>query len=262
MRIRSWSLLTLVLSTLALPALAPSSPQIRFARCWRPAAFLALSIRRSISSYSRSAYLRWSVCYSGPNSMLYVFSGTLAAQLDGTGQTISEGGGVFIPAGHAAIFGATGAAPARFLQFILEPAAEAEKPPLGGPPRLRRCICTLEPLPGLRPGPYEFSLTRTTLPAGMPVNPPHYRSGAALYHISSLAPGPSRRMGRPSRGQQARCTSSPTAGLTNGQTPATPRSSFSRRISARRAFRRSSPVSRNSGQPLVDHNVGALHQGE
>jgi quercetin dioxygenase-like cupin family protein len=115
--------------------------------------------------------------------MLYVLSGTLAAHLDGSTQTISEGAGVFIPAGHATVLGATSAEPAHFLLFVLAPAAEAQMPPLGGAASVEELYRTQEPLPGLRPGPYEFSLTRTTLPAGMPVNPPHYRSGAALYYI-------------------------------------------------------------------------------
>ena len=38
-------------------------------------------------------------------------------------------------------------------------------------------------LPGLKAGPYEFSLTRATYPAGMPANLMHYRSGAALYYV-------------------------------------------------------------------------------
>src|SRR5439155_700255 len=70
--------------------------------------------------------------YSGPNSVLYVLSGTLTVALDGTTQTVSEGAGVFIPAVRTTVFGATGIEPAHFLQFVLAPAAEAQKSPLGG----------------------------------------------------------------------------------------------------------------------------------
>jgi quercetin dioxygenase-like cupin family protein len=37
----------------------------------------------------------------------------------------------------------------------------------------------------LKPGSYDLNLTRVTFPAQMPSNPPHHRSGAALYYIIS-----------------------------------------------------------------------------
>jgi quercetin dioxygenase-like cupin family protein len=42
---------------------------------------------------------------------------------------------------------------------------------------------TPEPLPGLQVGPYELSLTRVTVPVGMPVDPPHFQSGAVLNYV-------------------------------------------------------------------------------
>jgi quercetin dioxygenase-like cupin family protein len=122
------------------------------------------------------------VAYSGPNSMVYGLSGTLAIALDATTHTISEGAGAFIPAGRAAAFSVPGAEPASFLQFVLSPAADSQKP-LGDPANVEELYRTTEPLPGLRAGPYEFSLTRVSLPGGMPANPMHYRSGAALYYV-------------------------------------------------------------------------------
>ena len=89
-------------------------------------------------------------------------------------------------AGHdGAADSATGAEPARWLQFILSPAAEAQRRPLGAPASVEELYRTPEPLPGLRAGPYEYSLTRVALPPGMPANPPHYRSGAAMYYVIS-----------------------------------------------------------------------------
>jgi mannose-6-phosphate isomerase-like protein (cupin superfamily) len=44
---------------------------------------------------------------------------------------------------------------------------------------------TAAPLPELKPESYELNLTRVTFPPGMPSNPPHHRSGAALYYIVS-----------------------------------------------------------------------------
>jgi mannose-6-phosphate isomerase-like protein (cupin superfamily) len=44
---------------------------------------------------------------------------------------------------------------------------------------------TTAPIPDLKAGPYDLNLTRVTFPAQMPSNPPHHRSGAALYYIVS-----------------------------------------------------------------------------
>jgi quercetin dioxygenase-like cupin family protein len=184
MRIRSWSWLALVLSSLALPALAQTQPA-NTVRTLLAAGHLGSVVDTPLHFRLFAVRLpaMERVSYSGPNSMLYVLSGTLTVALDGTAQTVSEGAGAFIPAGRTAVFGATGIEPAHFLQFVLAPAAEAQKSPLGGPASSEELYRTPEPLPGLRAGPYEFSLTRVILPAGMPVNPTHYRSGAALYYI-------------------------------------------------------------------------------
>ena len=44
---------------------------------------------------------------------------------------------------------------------------------------------TAAPISDLKPGSYDLNLTRVTFPAQMPSNPPHHRSGAALYYIVS-----------------------------------------------------------------------------
>src|SRR5688500_18462270 len=41
------------------------------------------------------------------------------------------------------------------------------------------------PIASLKPGSYEFTLTKVTFPVRMAPNPPHYRSGAALYYVLS-----------------------------------------------------------------------------
>jgi quercetin dioxygenase-like cupin family protein len=184
MGIRSWSWLALVLSSLALPALAQTQPAntVRtLLAAGRLGSVVDTPLHFGLFEVRLPAMER--VSYSGPNSMLYVLSGTLTVALEGTAQTVSESAGVFIPARRTAVFGATGIEPAHFLQFVLAPTAEAQKSLLGGPASSEELYRTPEPLPGLRAGPYEFSLTRVTMPAGMPVNPPHYRSGAALYYV-------------------------------------------------------------------------------
>jgi quercetin dioxygenase-like cupin family protein len=141
-----------------------------------PLSFRLLSVRLSATQR---------VSYSGPNAMVYVPSGGLGFELDGNAQPLAEGAGAFIPARRAATFSASGAEPANFLLFVLAPATDVEKPLLGSPAVVDELYRSPEPLPGLQAGPYEFSLIRVALPSGMPANPPHYRSGAALYYIAS-----------------------------------------------------------------------------
>ncbi len=50
---------------------------------------------------------------------------------------------------------------------------------------MRELFRTAAPIPDLKPGGYDLNLTRVTFPAQMPSNPPHHRSGAALYFIVS-----------------------------------------------------------------------------
>lgn len=123
--------------------------------------------------------------YTGPNAMLYAISGALGAELGGNSQGIAEGGGLFIPVGQAANLSVSEPDPAHFLLFILSPAADAEKPLLGPVAAIDELYRSPEPLPSLQAGPHEFSLTRVSLPPAMPPNPPHSRSGAALYFIAA-----------------------------------------------------------------------------
>ena len=126
------------------------------------------------------------VSYSGPNAMIYALSGGLGFDLDGAAQPVVEGAGAFIPVGRAVTFSASGPGPANFLLFVLSPAADAQKQLLGSPATVEELYHSPEALPGLQAGPYEFSLTRVSLPPGMPANPPHYRSGAVLYYVAGV----------------------------------------------------------------------------
>ena len=200
MRIRSWSLLTLILSSLALPAFAQTQPA-NTVRTLLAAGHLGSVVDTPLHFRLFAVRLpaMERVSYSGPNSMLYVLSGTLAVALDGTAQTVSEGAGVFIPAGRTAVFGATGIEPAHFLQFVLAPAAEAQKPPIGSPAGAKELYHTPEPLPGLRAGPTNSALPGSPCRRACP--PIRATIGRArLCTTSSLARGQSRRMGRLSRG--------------------------------------------------------------
>lgn len=125
-----------------------------------------------------------STTYAGLDGVIYQMTGTLALGGPSGSVTLREGEGTFLPAVEKVMVKA-GPAPATYLHFVLvrEPdlkrslasdgaIATELRPPAG-------------PLPGLKPGPYEFSLTRVTFPPRFPRNAPHMRSGGALYFILS-----------------------------------------------------------------------------
>jgi quercetin dioxygenase-like cupin family protein len=121
--------------------------------------------------------------YGGSNAMLYGVSGALAIDIGGATQPLAEGTGAFVPAGQATTITASGSEPASFLVFLLSPAPNQRRPLLDRPAVVGELYRTPEALPGLKPGPYDFSFTRVAFPPGMPVNRTHYRSGAALYYV-------------------------------------------------------------------------------
>ena len=121
--------------------------------------------------------------YDGSTAMLYGLSGAATIDLDGAARSIAEDAAAFIPAGRAATVRASGPEPTNLLLFVLTPRPNQRKPLLDRPAVTTELCRTPDPLPGLQAGPYELSLTRVTLPAGMPADPPHFRSGAALNYI-------------------------------------------------------------------------------
>jgi quercetin dioxygenase-like cupin family protein len=141
-----------------------------------PLAFRLLSVR--LPSTQRASY-------SGPNAMLYALSGGLGLELGGNSQPLAKSGGAFIPGGQVATLSSSGSEPPSFLLFVLSPVTDMQKPLVGPPAIVEELYRSAEPLPGLQAGPYEFSLTRVSLPPSMPANPPHYRSGDVLYFIAA-----------------------------------------------------------------------------
>jgi quercetin dioxygenase-like cupin family protein len=120
-----------------------------------------------------------------PDGILYQLSGSTEISAAGQSSTISPGEAAFIASGGAASLKAAGSGPSSALHFLLAPGAALEQPAEAAPAAVRELYRTPEPIPDLKPGSYEFNLTRVTFPPQMPSNPPHHRSGAALYYILS-----------------------------------------------------------------------------
>lgn len=123
--------------------------------------------------------------FAGATGIIYQTSGSTEVSADGETKTLGAGEGEFIAGGKKASLKAGNGAPSTFLHFLLAPAAELDQPAETPPAAVSELYRTAAPLPNLRAGSYELNLTRVTFPPQMPSNPPHHRSGAALYYIVS-----------------------------------------------------------------------------
>ncbi len=142
-----------------------------------PVYFRALDVMLPAGAASRIAV--------SPNGILYQLEGSTEIAADGETKTLAPGEGFFLAGGRDAVLKAGGNAPSRTLHFLLMPAAALDKPVETEPAAITELYRTPAPIPDLKPGAYDVNLTRVTFPPRMPTNPPHHRSGAALYYIVS-----------------------------------------------------------------------------
>jgi quercetin dioxygenase-like cupin family protein len=124
------------------------------------------------------------ISLSAPNGILYQLSGSTEFSA-GEPKTITGGGGVLIAGGTTPSLTAGNGEASTLLYFLLAPQEAVDQPVAAAPATVKELYRTAAPLPELKPGSYELNLTRVTFPPGMPSNPPHHRSGAALYYIVS-----------------------------------------------------------------------------
>jgi len=122
---------------------------------------------------------------SAANGILYQMSGSTEVAFDGEAKMLNAGEGLFIAGGKTAALTAGSRGPSTLLHFILAPAVDLGRPTEKASAAVRELYRTANPIPDLKPGGYDLNLTRVTFPARMPSNPPHHRSGAALYFIIS-----------------------------------------------------------------------------
>ena len=120
---------------------------------------------------------------SAANSIVYQISGSTEVSLDGETKMLNAGEGLFIAGGKTSVLKAGNGGPSSFLRFSLAPAADLDRPAESAPAAVKVLYRTAAPIPDLKSGGYDLNLTRVTFPAQMPSNPPHHRSGAALYYV-------------------------------------------------------------------------------
>jgi quercetin dioxygenase-like cupin family protein len=140
----------------------------------RPLLFRALSI--TIPPGEKSSV-------STADGILYQVSGSTKVSIGGETKTLNPGEGMFLAGGKLASLKAEPGKASTFLHFLL--VADQDQPVETTPAIVKELFRTAAPIPDLKPGSYDLNLTRVTFPAQMPSNPPHHRSGAALYYIIS-----------------------------------------------------------------------------
>jgi hypothetical protein len=121
--------------------------------------------------------------YRGDHSTVYLLSGTLAMTAGNDKRTLQQGEGAYLPSGTDVTLQAGANAAAEILQYQLLPAANLAKQAVSAPASVTELHRMTIPANTLKPGPYEFSMIRVTLPAGASRPRPHTRSGAALYYV-------------------------------------------------------------------------------
>ena len=121
--------------------------------------------------------------YNGPVGFVFLLSGSLQVGAGADRQILERGDGFAVAAGRKTTLTAAASEPAVFLHFVLARADELNQSMEGAPAVVSELYRNGSPIPGLKPGPYEFSLVRVTFSPRLPLNPPHRRSGAALYYV-------------------------------------------------------------------------------
>jgi quercetin dioxygenase-like cupin family protein len=125
---------------------------------------------------------RESSTLSAANGILYQISGSSEVAIASETKMLHAGEALFIATGQTASLKAS-SDPSTMLHFLLTP--DPERPAVAVPISVQELFRSMAPIPDLKPGTYDLNLTRITFPPHMPSNPPHHRSGAALYYVLS-----------------------------------------------------------------------------
>jgi quercetin dioxygenase-like cupin family protein len=121
--------------------------------------------------------------HRGEASMVYVLSGAVTVTVANDRRSLQHGEGIHLPPGVPVSIQAEPGATAELIRYELGRQADLAKPAMSAPAAVTELHQMNIPANALKPGPYEFSMTRVTLPAGASQPRPHTRSGAALYYV-------------------------------------------------------------------------------
>jgi quercetin dioxygenase-like cupin family protein len=127
---------------------------------------------------------RESSTLSAVNGILYQISGSSEVTIASETKMLQAGEALFVAAGQTTSLKAAND-PSTTLHFLLTPDLDRNKRSVEVPISVKELYRSMAPIPDLKPGTYDLNLTRITFPPHMPSNPPHHRSGAALYYVLS-----------------------------------------------------------------------------
>src|SRR3954470_10128791 len=121
--------------------------------------------------------------YSGEHSALYLVLGSATVTVANDKRPLQKGEGTYLSPGTESTIQAGADARAEFLHYQLVHSNDSSKTRVNTPASVIDLHEMKLPAAGLKPGPYEFSMTRVTIPAGGAQPRPHTRSAAALYYV-------------------------------------------------------------------------------
>jgi len=121
--------------------------------------------------------------YVGVAAMIYLTAGAVVVSTGADRRTIRESEGLHIPANVETTLEAPADGKAEMLVYRLMPDTNNDSVSAIGSPASSTVIHRMKLSTSLKSGPFEFSMTRVTLPAGATRPRPHTRTGAALYYV-------------------------------------------------------------------------------
>jgi mannose-6-phosphate isomerase-like protein (cupin superfamily) len=122
---------------------------------------------------------------SAVDGILYQLSGSTEVSIGAENTMLSPGSGMYIAGGKMASLRAAGGEPSTTIHFQLAAVVGGNQPIEAASANVKELYRNTQPISGLKAGSYDLNMTRVTFPPQMPSNPPHHRSGAALYYIIS-----------------------------------------------------------------------------
>lgn len=122
---------------------------------------------------------------STANGIFYQLSGSTEITTGTASKTLAAGEALFIPGGNHVSIKAVGDGPSRALHFLLVPEASPGSPIATEPAHVDEMFRSPGPIPDLKAGVYQLTLTRRTFPPRTPPSPPRRHSGAALLYVLS-----------------------------------------------------------------------------
>ena len=117
------------------------------------------------------------------DGILYQMSGSTEITVDGAIKSLAAREALFIPSGKRVVLKASNDMPSTLMHFLLGRAADLDRSGATAPATVIKIFRSPGPIPNIKAGVYDLNLTTVTFAPHTPLNPPHHRSGAALYYV-------------------------------------------------------------------------------